>query len=196
MNSNMTLAATGARGVMALLVRRPSHLDDLSLDELRLVHRTLSTLVGTIDAAIESRSATPTDMANLGESEGRIDDDPPTHNRWDPHCVDAFGGHRQRETARCRTCWPRGTHPAERAAQDGTQDEPPEITGHPFSICICTRCGPPWRTSRPWSEGDWATNASWMSLCPRCGSKRCPGAIDHRNACGAEEEARAWPMTS
>lgn len=57
-------------------------------------------------------------------------------------------------------------------------------------LCVCVKCGPPWRNSKEtvaevaeislFGES-WV--ALWMALCPRCGSKRCSGAIDHDNAC-------------
>jgi hypothetical protein len=54
---------------------------------------------------------------------------------------------------------------------------------HPFDICVCLRCGPPWRDTRPKpSPDDFVGNLTWNSytaLCPTCGSKRCPGAVDH-----------------
>lgn len=181
--SNMVLAAEDARGVLALLVRRPLHLDAASLDELKLIHRSLSTLVGTMDAELERRSTEPTDMAI--DSEAAL----AAHDRMDAHCVLAYGGQRQSESARCRACWPEGTHPAER----GAVDEPPEITGHHFGICVCLRCGPPWRTTRPWTDAPLPGFNSWMALCPRCGNKRCPGAVDHRRPCSTEGEVIEWP---
>lgn len=57
-----------------------------------------------------------------------------------------------------------------------------------YSICTCQICGPPWRESipKPTESSSFAESLSWhswMSLCPRCGWKRCPGASDHRNDC-------------
>lgn len=53
----------------------------------------------------------------------------------------------------------------------------------PFDFCVCNKCGPPWRFEEPnWAEDSLAF-VSWMSLCPLCGNKRCPGALDHNNPC-------------
>lgn len=53
-------------------------------------------------------------------------------------------------------------------------------------LCVCVKCGPPWRNDKE-TVNEVAEispfGASWMALCPRCGSKRCSGAIDHNNAC-------------
>lgn len=53
-------------------------------------------------------------------------------------------------------------------------------------LCICSKCGPPWRETRPEPQGnvlERLTWHSWMPLCPTCGNKRCPGAADHDNPC-------------
>ena len=60
---NMVAAATDAKGVLAMLTRRPTALQDATDNDLRLISQSLSTLVGTIDAHLEQRSAEPTDMA-------------------------------------------------------------------------------------------------------------------------------------
>lgn len=60
---------------------------------------------------------------------------------------------------------------------------PESITAHPYPICICLYCGPPWRGDQYTESIDRLIPRSWMSLCPRCGSKRCDGAVDHRKPC-------------
>jgi len=67
---------------------------------------------------------------------------------------------------------------------------------HPFPICVCVKCGPPWRQERPEPpESDWMARMMWrsyMPLCPACGNKRCPGAADHNNDCtGSNEPGQA-----
>src|SRR5688572_14386094 len=74
--------------------------------------------------------------------------------------------------------------------------KPEKVT--PFSVCTCAKCGPPWRND----TDDWKTGglfdmgAMWMTLCPECGNKRCPGAADHTLPCShsndPEENAKAW----
>ena len=58
-------------------------------------------------------------------------------------------------------------------------------TGH--SLCVCVKCGPPWRNEpKPEFSKEnlkWWQWASWMALCAICGSKRCPGALDHELEC-------------
>jgi len=63
------------------------------------------------------------------------------------------------------------------------EEEPVLTTGAtPFDVCCCLRCGPPFRAEVPnWRDSPFGGMASWMPLCPTCGSKRCPGAIDHRD---------------
>lgn len=128
---NMCRATLDARGVMAILIRRPLFLESASLGEVRVAHRALSTLVGTMDAYLEQASSEPTDMA----------------------------------------------------AQ--VTQEPVEITGHHYPICVCLRCGPPWRETAPRTQAPAIDNltSSWMALCPRCGNKRCAGAVDHDRPC-------------
>lgn len=58
----------------------------------------------------------------------------------------------------------------------------------PFTICICATCGPPWRDERPRPDQDesptaWLVWGSYMALCPTCGNKRCPAAMDHAREC-------------
>lgn len=61
--------------------------------------------------------------------------------------------------------------------------------------CICYRCGPPWRDSIPKPERADTMQAvswfSWMALCPRCGDKRCAGAMNHDRPC-----APAWAVST
>jgi hypothetical protein len=48
----------------------------------------------------------------------------------------------------------------------------------PFAMCTCATCGPPWRDTDPdWRERPFG--GAWMTLCPTCGDKRCPGASRH-----------------
>lgn len=58
----------------------------------------------------------------------------------------------------------------------------------PFPICVCAKCGPPWRDEVPEPREEESFAAflswhSWMTLCPECGNKRCPGAANHENEC-------------
>lgn len=60
-----------------------------------------------------------------------------------------------------------------------------------MNLCICLACGPPWRNEEPTPEKDsasWFLGPSWMPLCPRCGSKRCAGAVNHNNECTETEK--------
>lgn len=61
----------------------------------------------------------------------------------------------------------------------------------PYPICVCVKCGPPWRDVilKPPEDAPMLEQlswSSWMALCPTCGDKRCPGAIDHDNACQSQ----------
>jgi len=59
----------------------------------------------------------------------------------------------------------------------------------PFDMCTCSKCGPPWRDPEvPWVRPAdpfeaFMQGGSWMTLCPECGNKRCPGAVNHRFPC-------------
>lgn len=54
---------------------------------------------------------------------------------------------------------------------------PPEF----YPGCPCFACDSPTWTNKFGPER--------MSLCPTCGNKRCPGAIDHHNACTGSNAA-------
>lgn len=55
----------------------------------------------------------------------------------------------------------------------------PQVVGRPVAHCACEACMPP-DISKP--------ETIRMILCAKCGSKRCPHATDHRNACTGSNE--------
>lgn len=63
---------------------------------------------------------------------------------------------------------------------------------HPFPVCICVACGPPWRNENQQPNKDedyfgWLSWFSYMSLCPKCGNKRCRGAVNHELGCDLDD---------
>lgn len=54
------------------------------------------------------------------------------------------------------------------------------MTPKPPRACWCEECDPGITIGRLWSR-------SRMSVCPECGSKRCPRAVSHRNLCEVPE---------
>jgi hypothetical protein len=71
-----------------------------------------------------------------------------------------------------------------------TTDPVTKVSSH---LCICTKCGPPWRYTAPEPAEDASplerlSFRSWMALCPTCGNKRCPSAADHCNPCSGSNE--------
>jgi hypothetical protein len=53
--------------------------------------------------------------------------------------------------------------------------------------CPCYACdSPTWQTDPAFGVFNIRVR---MSLCPRCGNKRCPGAANHENACTGSNEA-------
>jgi len=49
--------------------------------------------------------------------------------------------------------------------------------------CPCYRCDSP-----TWTTGLSGFAFARMTLCPTCGNKRCPGAVDHDNQCSGSNE--------
>ena len=49
--------------------------------------------------------------------------------------------------------------------------------------CPCTRCDSP-----NWPTSQWGFTFARMTLCPTCGNKRCPGAVDHDRPCSGSNE--------
>lgn len=49
--------------------------------------------------------------------------------------------------------------------------------------CPCWECDEP-----SWPEINGFKIRARMSLCPKCGNKRCPGAADHRNECSGSNK--------
>ena len=63
------------------------------------------------------------------------------------------------------------------------------------TLCCCVKCGPPWRNDIPRPDREenyagWLTWSSWIATCPRCGYKRCDGAINHENPCNPDRSVK------
>lgn len=53
----------------------------------------------------------------------------------------------------------------------------------------CRRCEEERKADEYQQTGDWpAYLARHLMTCPKCGSKRCPKAADHRNPCQREND--------
>lgn len=54
---------------------------------------------------------------------------------------------------------------------------------HLYPGCPCYACDSPTWPKYPNERGGYFCPPARLSLCPRCGSKRCEGAVNHRRTC-------------
>ena len=60
----------------------------------------------------------------------------------------------------------------------------PKYPVHLYAGCPCFKC------DQPFEEIDGFKLIIRMSLCPECGNKRCPGAMNHENHTKEDDHAQ------